>query len=459
MDFNDTGDHTIWLDKLHDLACWALLTREYDHDVETVRMWRREAVYDGGVHLVRWVTDHMLEFMTSDRVAKYVWGSYVVMQLSDIMDEIQEMTAQIDNIITRDGQKEVETTRFNAMLTLLEDLFGFTQETLQRTGNSHIGIQELLSIARETDIIRTCSDFNLCMTYADMEHVQGVERPVCFQVISGHVIYRLKLTNHSIPVDNAVRIMLKVIPQLDEYTLNKIPMEDWCATLRRYGFAASADKLVAAINGEDLLQSGAATLVNVVSHSMRTPTAILPLDHRPPPVFGYESSVEINGEDDMDGQNDHLSTPGSQDWEDIKLTPSPYPPVDPSPQDQQNPRQLFLPDRTQASEDAKGSKVPTLTYDRSDRSTLRTPSLASDDSDISDSAFQSTPRPVKRAAMVNDAGDSTEFDLILESPPRPMKRARMDMDALRGALANVQGERGSHASSQDSSPIIEMGDP
>jgi hypothetical protein len=78
-DFNDTGDHTIWLNKLHDLACWALLTREYDYDVETVRMWRREAVYDGGVHFVRWVTDHMLEFMTSDRVAKYVWGSYVVM--------------------------------------------------------------------------------------------------------------------------------------------------------------------------------------------------------------------------------------------------------------------------------------------------------------------------------------------------------------------------------------------
>jgi hypothetical protein len=283
MDFNDTGDHTIWLDKLHDLACWALLTREYDYDVETVRMWRREAVYDGGVHFVRWVTDHMLEFMTSDRVAKYVWGSYVVMQLSDIMDEIQQMTVEIDNIISRKGQKEVETTRFNTMLTLLEDLFGFTQEALQRTGNSHIGIQELLSIARETDIIRTRSDFNLCMIYADMEHVQGVERPVCFQVISGHVIYRLKMTNHSLPVDNAVRIMIKVIPQLDGYTLSKIPLEDWYATLERYGFAASADKLVAAVNGEDLLESDTATPVNGGLYPPRTPAATLPQDHRPPP--------------------------------------------------------------------------------------------------------------------------------------------------------------------------------
>jgi hypothetical protein len=61
--------------------------------------------------------------------------------------------------------------------------------------------------------------------------------------------------------------------------------------------------------------------------------------------------------------------------------------------------------------------------------------------------------------MSDDAADSTEFDLILESPPRPIKRAQMDMDALRGALAGVQGERGSHSGVQASSPIIEMGDP
>jgi hypothetical protein len=110
-------------------------------------------VDDGGVWFVRWVTDHMLMFMTSDRVTEYVWASYVVMQLSDIMDEIQQMTVEIDIIISRNGQKEFEATRFNDMLTLLEDLFGLTQESLQRAGNSHVGIEELLNIARETDII------------------------------------------------------------------------------------------------------------------------------------------------------------------------------------------------------------------------------------------------------------------------------------------------------------------
>jgi mevalonate kinase len=95
----------------------------------------------------------MLMFMTSDRVTEYVWASYVVMQLSDIMDEIQQMTVEIDIIISRNGQKEFEATRFNDMLTLLEDLFGLTQESLQRAGNSHVGIEELLNIARETDII------------------------------------------------------------------------------------------------------------------------------------------------------------------------------------------------------------------------------------------------------------------------------------------------------------------
>jgi hypothetical protein len=292
-----------------------------------------------------------------------------------------------------------------------------------------------------------------------MEHVQGLKRDVCFQVISGHVIYRLKMTNHSLPVDNAVRIMLQVITQLDEYTLSKIPLEGWCAMIRRYGFAANADNLTAAINNEDRLQSGAATPVNVVSHSLRTPTAILPLDHRPPPVFGYETLIRIGCEDDNDDQNDHLSTPESQDWADIRPSAGPYPPVDPSPKDQQTPKQLFLRGRTQASEDADSLKESGLTYDRSDRSTLRTPSLTSDASDISDSVFQSTPRPVKRPDMSTDAIDSIEFELVLEPTPRPIKRARMDMGALSGALFNVQSVRESNSGAQAFAPIIEMGDP
>jgi hypothetical protein len=123
-------DHPLWLEKLHDLACWPLLAREYGYDAAIVRQRHRVALRNGGFWFARWITDHILIFMDTKTVTDHVWGSYVVMQLSDIMDEIRQMTVQTDSVIRRNGQKDVEATRLKEMLNLLNELFERTEASL-----------------------------------------------------------------------------------------------------------------------------------------------------------------------------------------------------------------------------------------------------------------------------------------------------------------------------------------
>lgn len=330
------GKHLSWLQKLRDLACWELMTRRYGYTVAEVDAWHQDAIGCDGVWFVRWVTDHILNFLTTRRVTDYVWAAYIVMHLSDVMEELQAKTVEADKAISLKGQKEVEATRSNNMLSLLEDLFKRTEDALRSDGDSHVGMDELLWIANEADIICMQTDLNLQLTYASMKKEQNLERHICFKVIFGHLINRLEKRNHSLPVDNAVKIMLRVIPRLDEYTVSMIPLQKWRSTLKKYGFAVHADTLTVGIAIEPHLRSGAATPESVVSHSLRTPAAILqvydralPVYDRQPPSRGYETPTPRNVDDDDDGDD---FTPGSQDWIDVKMSVqgSPaYPPIDP----------------------------------------------------------------------------------------------------------------------------------
>jgi hypothetical protein len=308
------------------------------------------------------------------------------------------------------------------------------------------------------------TDQNLRLTYRYMERVQGSERHVCFKVVSGYVINRLRKWDHSLPIDNAVGIMLEVIPQLDHYTLSNAPLEEWYATLKIYGFGTEADTLAVATDNEAFLRSDAANPQSAVSPSLQIPTAIITFHNRPSPLHHDESP---SGMSNHEGENDEdrLSTPGSQDFVDVNLSAkrTPYSIVDASPDGQQTFEQLFQPGRTQASEGAGTTRRPGLTYDRSNRPSFRTPSLESDGSDSSmqstprpmkrrsmdvnverdnnsDSVYQLTSRPIKRGRKSNDATDSDEVDSLDQSTPRAPKKGRMNMGALRGSLPDVQRE-------------------
>lgn len=432
------------------------MMREYDYDVETVEGWQREAVSDDGVWFVRWVTDHLLRFKMSRKVTQYVWASWILIELESFMNDLDKMTVEADNAIIRDGLQDTEATRFNDMLSLLEQMFNFTRESLQKTPGSRFGMDELLNIANESDIVCLGHDFSLHLTYRTMRQTQRLAPGVCFKVIAGHVIARLRERKYSLPVDNAVLIMLQVIPQLDWYTLSDIDLIDWFETLRKYGFAANADTLeVAILQHKDFLDVGGATPLSVVSHSLRTPTAILPLDHRPPLSRGYENPSQKDDDDHDDDDDGKLSEPGSQEWVDVKLSTerSPYPPVDFASKDQQTFEQLFQPGRAQPGQGIGRSRLGGLIYDRSDGGSKKTP-RPSLESNYSDFSRQSTPRPMKKVRTNMDASQAPG-----QSTPRPMKRGRRDMSIVSGALVDDQRDRDDVSNAEDVAPIMEGSDP
>ena len=266
------------------------MIRQYGYDVRTVDHWLKEALSGDGVWFARWATDQLLKFKMSNKVTDYVWASWVLLQLKDVMDYFQRVTVEADNVIARDGMQDTEAKRFDDLFSLLEEIFNSTREFLRTTPKSRVGIEELLSIANESDIVCMGNDFSIRLTYRDMRNTQRMSRSACYKVISGHLVARLRARKHCVPVENAIRIMLQVIPQLDWETLRHIHFGDWCEMLTNYGFAAYADSLERYIlEHKDWLDTGGATPLSVVSHSLRTPSVLFPLDPRPPPSFDSQS--------------------------------------------------------------------------------------------------------------------------------------------------------------------------
>lgn len=428
------------------------MLREYGYDVRTVDYWLREATSEDGVWFARWATDQLLKFKMSNRVTGYVWASWILLQLRDAMDDFQRVTVEADDVNARDGVQDVEAKRFNDLLSLLEKMLNSTREFLRTNPKSRIDIEELLSTANESDIICMGNDFSIRLTYRDMRNTQRMSHSACYKVISGHRVARLRARKHCVPVENAIRIMLQVIPQLDWETLQHVGFGDWCETLTNYGFAAYANTLERYIlEHKDWHDTGSATPLSVVSHSLRTPAAIFPLDAHPPPSFGAETLGQKNDDDD----DDHFSTLGSKEWEDVMLSAkhNSHQPVDLPSNSQQTFEQLFQPGRAQPGEISRSRG---LTYDRSDRSTKRTPSLEKNESDYSQ---QSTPRPMKRIRMTKDIVDNDDFGVFEQVTPRPIKRAQMDMGTLGGALVDVESGRDNASSPEVAPPTIEGSDP
>ena len=101
------------------------------------------------------------------------------------------------------------------------------------------------------------------------------------------------------------------------------PQKVWLCCQRRYPGGHNHGH-------EGCFDSGNATPLNVVSDSRRTSPYILALNYRPPLSSGYRTTIQGSDDDDEDGDADKVSTPGGQDWADMKLgvKRSPCPPVD-----------------------------------------------------------------------------------------------------------------------------------
>ena len=93
--------------------------------------------------------------------------------------------------------------------------------------------------------------------------------------------------------------MLKVVPKLDDLTVESLPLDDWCATLNYHGLEAEAASLVTVMNVRPILPEGASTPKALRSPSHQTSDPILQVPDRTPLQLGYgESSAKASKEDE-----------------------------------------------------------------------------------------------------------------------------------------------------------------
>ena len=173
VDFDTIGNGLLGLEPVHNLACWEPMTIEHGYIVPTVHQWYGDAIKNGAVWFIRWATDQILKFRLSGNVSDVEWAEHVQDGLKFIMKEIEGLTIETDNRISLNGLKEAEAIRFNDLLSILVECFSYTRRSLEITPNSRIGVDELLRIANESDIVCMRSDINLRLSYAAMREAQN----------------------------------------------------------------------------------------------------------------------------------------------------------------------------------------------------------------------------------------------------------------------------------------------
>lgn len=227
--------------------------------VQTIHKYHNQA-NEGGEkrgEFVRWATNQILSPRLMDKIPSSDWSDRILEQFQDVAAELQRATTEIDNEIVRKRQLGAEFIRFDALHDLLEKCLSYTEEHL-RVHKSRIGVDALGMIANEIDMIDCMkSENNLRGQYVAMRQA-GEARHICFQHTAHLVLKRLKERGHPIPLDNALRNMLKVVPDLDALTLETLCVQDWYMTLVDHGMAAEAEAFDTAMD-KIQSESGAST--------------------------------------------------------------------------------------------------------------------------------------------------------------------------------------------------------
>jgi hypothetical protein len=314
--------------------------------------------------------------------------------------------------------------RFHDLMILLTQRFGCTERSLEITANSCVGVDELLNIANESDIICTRTDINLRLSYSIMKDTQGLPHHVCYRAISRRLVERLEERKLAIPVDNALRVMLKVIPELDELIVESLSLDNWYETLNSHGLDMEATALATAMNDRPACPSGASTPKALQSLPYQKSSPFLQVPDRTCLQRGYGESSEKESSKCED-EKGSLSTPVAQAVHRAKA--SIVPSVDSSPEVGQSFEQLFWPDYAQAIDEAPILRLGGLSYTPNDRSRLQTPSWQSNSSV---SSVQSTPQPVRRRSVQGRAFGSGAVGLQSASVPDVLAPIVEDVEPL-----------------------------
>jgi hypothetical protein len=271
-DYNRIERGTLGLFALYNLTTWELMREIHGISVEDIHKFYDNANKGGRARgeFVRWATEKILTPRIEKQISRGTWARRVLRDFQGVAMELQRATTEIDNEILSSGLEGAEDFRFQVLLGLLKQCLRYTADNLSANADNkcRIGVDELVLIANDIDVAYCLElDTNLRSEYLTMRN-KDEKRHICFQHIADLVIKRIEEKGHPILLDNAVRVMLKVIPKLDALTLRDVRHQDWCSILKDHGLDAEAEAFDAAM-GDNLSASGAKTTKNERSASIQ----------------------------------------------------------------------------------------------------------------------------------------------------------------------------------------------
>jgi len=284
---------TLGLEVLHGLTTRGPLRKFHEVPTITVHEYHRDA-NTGGLYrakFVRWAVDRILPPRLMSKIPRDLWAQHVLDALRDVAAELKRATKEIDDEVARKGLQHAVSIRSNDLFQLLGECLKYTEQYLkvqdeeelrrnpteqrQKTDDDEkyrLGVDDLALIANDTDLVSCMqSDVHLRKEYYDLRKMR-VPRNVCFRNMGRMVLKRLRHRGHSIPLDNAVRVMLRVIPRLDALTLETLPFQDWYETLLRHGLDTEAETFCTAMKNHPTLHKGAVTPKDKRSSSVKGAT-------------------------------------------------------------------------------------------------------------------------------------------------------------------------------------------
>lgn len=284
---------TLGLEVLHGLTTRGPLRNFHAVPTTTVHEYHDDA-NRGGIDrakFVRWAVDRILPPRLMSRIPRDLWAQHVLDALRDVTAELQRATKEIDDEIARKGLHHAVSIRSNDLLQLLGECLKYTEQYLkvqdeeklrrnsaeqhQKTEDDEkcrLGVDDLALIANDTDLVCCMqSDVHLRKEYYDLRKMK-VPRNVCFRNMGRMVLKRLRDRGHSIPLDNAVRVMLGVIPKLDALTLETLPFQEWYENLLGHGLDIEAEAFYTAMKNHPTLHKGAVTPTGKRSASVQGAT-------------------------------------------------------------------------------------------------------------------------------------------------------------------------------------------
>lgn len=263
---------------LHGLTTRGPLRNFHEVPPTTVHEYHDDA-NRGGLHrtkFVRWAVDRILPPRLVSKIPRDLLAQHVLDALRDVTAELQRATKEIDDEIARKGLHHAVSIRSNDLLQFLGECLKYTEQYLkvqdeeelrrnsaeqhQKTDDverHRLGVDDLALIANDTDLVYCMqSDVHLCREYYNLRKMK-VPRNICFRNMGRMVLKCPGDRGHSIPLDNAVPIMLQVIPKLDALTLETLPFQEWYETLLGHSLTTEAEAFNTAMKNRPTLHKGA----------------------------------------------------------------------------------------------------------------------------------------------------------------------------------------------------------